>query len=96
VTSSDSVPLSQQWPPARLTRREREVLLLVVTGLSNKEIARRLGLSTGTVKLHMHKIFQKTGAKRRSELMAQMSREAAPPKRSFDNPADMQDSDAEA
>ena len=51
-----------------LTRREREVARLVARGLSNKEVARELGLSSGTVKLHLHRIFQKLGVKGRSSL----------------------------
>ncbi len=71
MASSNS--LGQQWPPEGLSRRETEVVLLVGTGLSNKEIAQRLGLSVGTVKLHIHNIFLKTGARRRGNLVAQMA-----------------------
>jgi DNA-binding CsgD family transcriptional regulator len=62
VTNFDSVALDQQW--LRLTRREREILLWVGGGMSNKEIAQRLGLSVGTVKIHLHSIFRKTGGKK--------------------------------
>jgi DNA-binding NarL/FixJ family response regulator len=65
------VASGQQWPPSGLTPREREVVLLVGTGMSNKEIAQRLGLSVGTVKLHVHSIFLKTGARSRIELVMQ-------------------------
>jgi len=61
---------TQQWPPSGLTRREREVVLLMGYGISNKEIARRLGLSAGTVKQHVHSILVKTGARSRFELVA--------------------------
>jgi two-component system nitrate/nitrite response regulator NarL len=71
MVSSKSVSLGQHW--LRLTRREREVLLWVGGGMSNKEIARQLGLSDGTVKQHVHNIFQKTGTRRRHELVAQMA-----------------------
>ena len=37
-------------------------------GLSNKAVARALGLSTGTVKLHLHRVFQKLGLKNRYAL----------------------------
>jgi DNA-binding NarL/FixJ family response regulator len=46
------------WSGA-LSPREREVALLVARGLANKEVARELGLSVGTVKLHVHHIFLK-------------------------------------
>lgn len=76
TASCNSIVLGQQWPQ-RLTRRESEVALLVGTGLSNREIAQRLGLSVGTVKLHVHHIFQKTGARRRSNLV-QMAAQGVP------------------
>jgi two-component system, NarL family, nitrate/nitrite response regulator NarL len=60
-----------------LTRREREVARLVARGLSNKEVARELGLSSGTVKLHLHRIFQKLGVKGRSSLRGQQFLPAA-------------------
>jgi DNA-binding CsgD family transcriptional regulator len=71
MTSSNGVASGQHWP--RLTRREREVLLCVGGGMSNKEVARGLGLSPGTVKLHVHSIFVKTGARSRSKLVVQMA-----------------------
>jgi len=51
-----------------LTPREREVARLVARGLSNKQVARELGLSSGTVKLHLHRTFQKLGVNGRSSL----------------------------
>ncbi|RTE94977.1 LuxR C-terminal-related transcriptional regulator [Bradyrhizobium sp. LVM 105] len=42
-----------------LTPRERQIVRLVSEGMSNKEIARQLDLSQGTVKVHLHNIFQK-------------------------------------
>ncbi|MGH7059261.1 MAG: helix-turn-helix domain-containing protein, partial [Stellaceae bacterium] len=53
---------------ARLTRREREISALVVVGLANKEIARRLGLSGSTIRNHLHNILQKLNLQRRGEL----------------------------
>ncbi|MCK1358920.1 LuxR C-terminal-related transcriptional regulator [Bradyrhizobium sp. 199] len=42
-----------------LTPREHQIVRLVSEGMSNKEIARRLDVSQGTVKVHLHNIFQK-------------------------------------
>jgi two-component system nitrate/nitrite response regulator NarL len=51
-----------------LTIREREVVLLVAEGLSNKEVGRRLELSEGTVKIHLHNIYQKMHVNNRTSL----------------------------
>jgi RNA polymerase sigma factor (sigma-70 family) len=42
-----------------LTDRERQIMRLVSEGLSNKEIGRRLNIADGTIKVHLHHIFQK-------------------------------------
>jgi len=51
---------------ADLTEREREVLALVAQGLSNSEIAVRLTLSPGTVRLHVSNVLAKLGAPNRT------------------------------
>jgi two-component system, NarL family, nitrate/nitrite response regulator NarL len=66
VVSGDS--MSDDWS-STLTHREREVALLIARGLTNKEIARELGLSVGTVKLHVHSIFLKLGMRSRHMLI---------------------------
>jgi two-component system, NarL family, nitrate/nitrite response regulator NarL len=48
-----------------LTHKERIVASLVGRGLSNKGIARQLGLAEGTVKIHLHHIYQKLGTQNR-------------------------------
>jgi DNA-binding NarL/FixJ family response regulator len=53
-----------------LTGREREILFLLGEGLANKEIAYRLGLAEGTVRIHVHNIYQKTGIPSRMALIA--------------------------
>jgi DNA-binding NarL/FixJ family response regulator len=51
-----------------LTRREREIMLLVAEGLSNKLVARQLAVSEGTVKIHLHNIYRKVGVANRTAL----------------------------
>ena len=53
-----------------LNEREREVLALLVQGLSNKEIAERLFLSVATVKYHVRVLLSKLGASSRAEAVA--------------------------
>lgn len=55
-----------------LSPRERTVLDLSCTGLSNKEIARRLGITPGTIKTHMIHIYMKMGVRNRIEAMAKV------------------------
>lgn len=50
-----------------LTRRELEVLALVGEGMSNKTIARKLGISSHTVKYHLEAVFTKLGVRSRAE-----------------------------
>jgi two-component system, NarL family, nitrate/nitrite response regulator NarL len=51
-----------------LTQRERELLPLIEQGLSNKEIARRLGIQLATVKSHVHNILEKLHLHRRIQI----------------------------
>jgi DNA-binding NarL/FixJ family response regulator len=51
-----------------LTKREMEIVRLVAAGLRNKQIADRLSITEGTVKIHMHTIFEKLGVASRMEL----------------------------
>jgi two-component system nitrate/nitrite response regulator NarL len=53
-------------PP--LTPRERELVELVRQGLRNRDIAARLGVTEGTVKVYLHSIFDKVGVASRTEL----------------------------
>lgn len=57
-------------PLAQLTDRERQIMRLVSEGLSNKEIGRRLNLADGTIKVHLHHIFQKLDISNRTVLAA--------------------------
>jgi LuxR family maltose regulon positive regulatory protein len=50
-----------------LSNRELEILRLIDQGLSNSEIAAKLVLSAGTVKVHAHNIFNKLGVNSRTQ-----------------------------
>ena len=51
-----------------LTAREREIQGLITTGMSNKLIARELGISDGTVKIHVKHLMRKLGARSRLQV----------------------------
>jgi DNA-binding CsgD family transcriptional regulator len=53
-----------------LTPREREVLALIRQGLSNRQIARTLWIAESTVKVHVHHVLEKLGARSRTEAAA--------------------------
>jgi two-component system, NarL family, nitrate/nitrite response regulator NarL len=55
---------------AQLTDRERQIVQLVSVGLSNKEVGGRLELSDGTIKVHLHNIYQKLAIHNRTTLAA--------------------------
>ncbi|MCZ2111892.1 MAG: LuxR C-terminal-related transcriptional regulator [Dehalococcoidia bacterium] len=51
----------------RLTQRERQVLELIASGLSNKEIAFRLGIAAGPVSGHVENLLRKLSVRNRTE-----------------------------
>jgi two-component system NtrC family sensor kinase len=57
-------------PDTDLTSREQQILALLTTGATNKQIAATLDLSPGTVKWHVYNLFQKLGAETRTEAVA--------------------------
>ncbi|MYW21337.1 DNA-binding response regulator [Streptomyces sp. SID486] len=54
-----------------LTDRESDVYQLLVTGMSNRQIGRRLGIAERTVKNNLHSIYRKLGVSGRAETIAQ-------------------------
>jgi DNA-binding CsgD family transcriptional regulator len=56
----------------QLTRREREVALMVSTGLSNKQIAHQLRLSEWTVSSYLRRVFVKLGVRTRAAMVARL------------------------
>jgi two-component system nitrate/nitrite response regulator NarL len=61
-------------PPDILTERERQVLVLLAEGLSNKEIATQLEISEHTAKFHVNSILQKLSAQKRVEAVVRAAR----------------------
>ncbi|MGW1493391.1 response regulator [Streptomyces sp. NBC_00191] len=61
-----STPAPPPWA-ARLTEREAEVLRLMATGLTNAEIAGRMGVGPATAKTHVASVLAKTGARDRTQ-----------------------------
>lgn len=61
-------PTSRAGDDTPISVRELEVMALLAKGLSNKEIARRLGLREQTVKNHVTRTMQKLGAENRTEV----------------------------
>ena len=59
----------QSEPQNLITSREREVLLLIAKGYSNKQIAEELVLSEGTVKFHVHNLLEKLQADNRTRII---------------------------
>ena len=65
------VRLPPRRPRSPLTPRESEILALIAEGMSNKVIARRLGISAHTVKYHLEAVFAKLGVNSRAEALSQ-------------------------
>jgi DNA-binding CsgD family transcriptional regulator/ligand-binding sensor protein len=66
-----ALELKPDWQ-GRFTSREAEVLNLVLQGLNNLEIAKKLFISTHTVKNHITKIYEKLGVNDRAQAIAKM------------------------
>ena len=59
-----------------LTTREKEILRLILQGAANKEIERRLFISSSTVRNHIYNIYQKLGVKNRIDLVNRINKDA--------------------
>jgi DNA-binding NarL/FixJ family response regulator len=69
--AASTAPLA---PAETLTVRERQVLVLLAEGLSNKEIATHLEISEHTAKFHVNSILQKLSAQKRVEAVVRAAR----------------------
>jgi DNA-binding NarL/FixJ family response regulator len=70
LRSAACVPMPPLWARLGITRREADVLALVVEGCSNREIADRLYLSVRTVEKHVESLLRKTSTKSRTQLVS--------------------------
>jgi two-component system, NarL family, response regulator LiaR len=61
------IPDQRKREGLHITRRELEILELIAQGLSNREIAEKLFVSESTVKTHSSRVFDKLGARRRTQ-----------------------------
>jgi DNA-binding NarL/FixJ family response regulator len=67
IASTAGWPAGQKPSPAELTPRELEIVDLIGTGLSNKEIAKRLNIGVATIKSHVHSVLSKLNLQRRGQ-----------------------------
>ena len=58
----------RRWAHEPLTIRERQIVLAVSEGATNRQVGRRLKLAEGTVKVHLHHIYRKLGIPNRTTL----------------------------
>jgi DNA-binding CsgD family transcriptional regulator len=70
-------PTFERIPPSALSEREREVIESARMGMTNAEIARRLGVTVHTVKFHLASVYRKLGAANRTDAVVRWL--AAPP-----------------
>jgi DNA-binding NarL/FixJ family response regulator len=73
IAALASIVEGRQHPSElELTERERQIAELIMGGLSDKEIARRLNMSLPTVKLHVHHLLRKLNLQRRSQVILRL------------------------
>ena len=63
----DGVPVNQELPPTNLSKREQEILGQLARGFLYKEICDHLGISMGTVRVHIRHIYEKLHVHNRTE-----------------------------
>jgi DNA-binding CsgD family transcriptional regulator len=73
IMYAENMGVRSACEPITLSKREREVLLLIRRGLTGKEIASELGLAEGTAKYYRKSLYAKLGVHRRSHALAKTS-----------------------
>jgi DNA-binding CsgD family transcriptional regulator len=68
-SSGDGADLEPTFLKYGISKREQEIIRLILRGMSNREIEKELFISLSTVKNHVYNIFQKLGVKNRFELI---------------------------
>ena len=74
IIESRNIDVQMGRPLENLTKREKQILDLLSSGSSNRELGDQLFISEQTIKWHLHKIYSKLGAKNRTGAMAQAKR----------------------
>jgi DNA-binding NarL/FixJ family response regulator len=78
IAASSVAPVKADSGPQALTPRELEIVRLISTGLSNKEIARRLNIGLTTTKSHVHNALGKLQVQRRGQVATLMHARSSP------------------
>jgi len=77
LAKDEAVPKGESGTrQVELTEREAQTLALISEGMSNKQIARQLGISDGTVKVYVKNLLRKLNLRSRLELAARVHRDA--------------------
>jgi DNA-binding NarL/FixJ family response regulator len=78
VNESTSMNLGGREITSKLSDHEREVMLLIVEGLSNREIACQLNMTESTAKAHLHSIYDKLASNNRAALAVLVTQQRRP------------------
>lgn len=74
MTTTENMTEEKSSGPVRLTKREVEVLVLVIEGKSSKEVADHIYVSKRTVDFHLANIYQKLGVSNRVQAFREATR----------------------
>ena len=69
VTDRKIEPDEADGAPAKLSKRQKQLIVMLDQGLSNREIAEVLGISEHTVKVHLWRLFKRIGVNSRTQML---------------------------